>query len=71
MVAECRYRWEMAVDYGGTDSGVYCLDADVYTQSLGSEIHWHAALDTDPRPYIRPGVGRRQVITPRPFPIAE
>ena len=71
MVARCGYGWEMAVDHGGTDIGVYCLDADVYTQFLGSEIHWHAAPDTDPRAYVHPRVGRCEAIRSRPVSIAE
>ena len=71
MVAGCGYGWEMAADHDGTDIGLHCLDADVYTQFPGPEIHRHAAPDTDPRAYIRPGVGWRKAIGSRPLPIAE
>jgi len=71
MVAGCGYGWEVEVDHSGTDIGVYCLDANVYTQFLGSEIHWHATPDKDPWAYIRPGVGWRKAIRSRPLPIAE
>src|SRR5215472_860506 len=71
MVAGCSYGWEVAADHGGTDIGLHRLDADVYTQFPGSEIHWHAAPDTDPRAHLRPRVGRCEAVGSRPLPIAE
>ena len=71
MVAGCGYGWEMAVDHGGPDIGVYCIDADLYTPFVGSEIHWHATSDTDPRAYGHPRVGQREALRSHPLPFAE